>query len=235
MKKWLNEVPEAWRKVIEPQLSSAELLGLDAFWDVLGARKSTLPGSDEVFAAFEALNPNQVKVVILGQDPYHGPGQAHGLAFSVKHGVQFPPSLRNILKELATDIPSDRWREEVCGAGALSGWVEQGVLLLNTVLTVEEGKAGSHQGLGWEPFTSAAVAHLCALNQPISFVLWGKSAARFAPMIAHPTHQLITSPHPSPLSAHRGFFESKPFSQVNQWLKGHQLEPVDWWRGIPNA
>ena len=163
------------------------------------------------FAAFRLTPPERVRAVILGQDPYHEPGQAHGLAFSVRDGVRMPPSLVNIGKELASDVGA------TLSTGCLTGWAEQGVFLLNTVLTVEQGRANSHSGFGWQRFTDAAVAALAQLPQPVAFVLWGAQAQKKAAACKASPHPrlVLEAPHPSPLSAYRGFFGSRPFSQIN--------------------
>lgn len=218
-----------------PLLSEEAKFQIERLWQDVVGLDSTYPVRAEVFAALAATRPEEVKVVVLGQDPYHQPGQAHGLAFSVRHGVKPPPSLRNLLKELAQDIPCHRWMEPKVGHGVLSGWTEEGVLLLNATLTVSQGNPGSHQGLGWEALLDAVLEVLSGRDQPLVFMLLGKQAAAFASRIHQPNHLIIEAPHPSPLSAHRGFFGSKPFSRANQWLQDHQVDEVDWWRGIPNA
>jgi len=183
------------------------------------------PQIDDVMNAFYTVSYKDVKVVILGQDPYHGPGQAHGMSFSVRKGVPHPPSLRNIFQELHNDlgcpIPKD---------GYLLTWAEQGVFLLNTVLTVRKGEANSHKGIGWEQFTDAVIENLAQRQDPIIFVLWGRPAQSKQSIIKKvgPHHMILQSPHPSPLSAHRGFFGSKPFSKINNQLKHWGFEPINW-------
>ena len=181
------------------------------------------PAGDDIFNAFHFTPLEEVKVVILGQDPYHGDGQAHGLCFSVKPSVDIPPSLVNIYKELADDcgcyIPDN---------GYLEKWAKQGVLMLNTVLTVRAHQANSHRGIGWENFTDAAIRVLDKQEQPIVFILWGAPAQRKREMITNPNHLVLMAPHPSPLSAYRGFFGSKPFSRTNEFLVEHGVKPVDW-------
>ncbi|MBE3596771.1 MAG: uracil-DNA glycosylase [Hydrogenibacillus sp.] len=181
------------------------------------------PDMYDIFNAFHYTPFRDVRVVILGQDPYHGPNQAHGLAFSVRPGVEIPPSLVNILKELEADlgIPVPRH-------GHLVHWAKQGVLLLNTVLTVRAGQAGSHRGRGWEKFTDAAIAALGARETPTVFFLWGRDAQSKRHLITHPNHLIIASAHPSPLSASRGFFGSRPFSEANRFLLEHGRGPIDW-------
>ncbi len=181
------------------------------------------PQADDIFNAFHLTPLHKVKVVILGQDPYHNHGQAHGLCFSVKKGVQVPPSLVNIYQELKDDLGC-----RIPDHGCLTKWAEQGVLMLNTVLTVRAHQANSHQGLGWEEFTDAAIMACNGLERPIVFILWGAPAQRKAKMLTNPKHLILKSPHPSPFSAQRGFFGSRPFSQANEFLKAHGAEPVDW-------
>ena len=182
------------------------------------------PPATDVFNAFKATEFNQVKVVILGQDPYHGAGQAHGLAFSVQQGVRIPPSLQNIYKELSTDIAGF----QIPKHGNLQYWAEQGVLLLNTVLTVREGQAHSHAALGWETFTDKVIRQLADHREHLVFILWGSHAQKKGAFIDRSRHLVLTAVHPSPLSAARGFFGSKPFSQTNHYLQQHGLSPIDW-------
>ena len=184
--------------------------------------KVIYPPSSEIFAAFQFTPFEQTKVVILGQDPYHGPGQAHGLCFSV-HQAPLPPSLVNIYKEIETDLGMSPSRN-----GDLSHWARQGVLLLNAVLTVEQGNAGSHQGRGWEVFTDAVIDQLNRHRDGLVFLLWGAHAQKKGARIDRHRHCVLEAPHPSPLSAHRGFFGCKHFSQANDYLASQQLLPVDW-------
>ncbi|MEJ9229632.1 uracil-DNA glycosylase [Peribacillus butanolivorans] len=181
------------------------------------------PNQDDIFNALQFTSYKKVKVVILGQDPYHGPDQAHGLSFSVKPEVRIPPSLRNIFKELQSDLGC-----EVPDNGSLVEWADQGVLLLNTVLTVREGEAHSHRGKGWEIFTNQVIRLLNDRQEPVVFILWGRPAQTKIPLIDEIRHKIITSVHPSPLSATRGFFGSKPFSKTNQLLKEMGESPIDW-------
>ncbi len=181
------------------------------------------PGMYDIFNAMHYTPYNKVKVVILGQDPYHGPNQAHGLSFSVRPGVEPPPSLINIFKELHDDLGCT-----IPKHGCLKHWAEQGVLLLNTVLTVREHQANSHQGIGWERFTDHIIELLNQREQPMVFILWGRPAQRKQSMITNPNHLVLTSSHPSPLSAYRGFFGSRPFSKVNDFLQKHGIDPIDW-------
>ena len=186
--------------------------------------KTVYPPAADVFNAFKLTEFDQVKVVILGQDPYHGPGQAHGLAFSVQAGVQIPPSLLNIYKELAQDIAGF----QMPAHGFLQHWAEQGVLLLNTVLTVQAGMAHSHALFGWETFTDAVIRRLNEERQHIVFLLWGSHAQKKGGFIDRQRHLVLTAPHPSPLSAHRGFLGCRHFSQTNAYLQQHGLTPIDW-------
>lgn len=185
--------------------------------------KQIYPAGADIFNALNSTPFEQVKVVILGQDPYHGPGQAHGLCFSVHPGVALPPSLQNIYKEIHADLglPISR-------SGCLDKWAQQGVLLLNSVLTVAAGQAASHQGKGWEVFTDRVISVLNEHGQNLVFLLWGSYAQRKGAMIDRNRHLVLQSPHPSPLSAHRGFFGNQHFSQTNAWLQQHNKTPIDW-------
>ena len=185
--------------------------------------QTVYPAKEDIFAAFRLSPLSKVRVVILGQDPYHEPGQAHGLCFSVKPGVEIPPSLRNIYQELHDDLGC-----YIPDNGYLVKWAEQGVLLLNTVLTVRAHQAFSHRNIGWETFTDAVIAALNRENRPIVFLLWGSPAQRKASMLNNPNHLILKAPHPSPLSAYRGFFGCKHFSQTNRFLEQHGLAPIDW-------
>ena len=186
-------------------------------------KKTIHPRSKDIFRAFELTSFKSVRIIILGQDPYHGPNQANGLAFSVNSKVRFPPSLLNIFKEYSTDlnlpIPKD---------GNLSAWAEQGVLLLNSILTVESGSPGSHKDFGWEEFTNQIIKALSDKKSNLVFILWGAYAQSKKILIDPSRHLIITSPHPSPLSAHRGFFGSKPFSKSNDYLRKNKNEEIDW-------
>ncbi|MCL2919021.1 uracil-DNA glycosylase [Shewanella litorisediminis] len=186
--------------------------------------KTIYPPEEEVFAAFEHTPLEKVRVVLIGQDPYHGAGQAHGLCFSVKPGIKPPPSLVNMYKELSTDIPGF----ETPSHGYLLPWAKQGILMLNTVLTVEEGKAHSHAKAGWETFTAAALKLLNEREAPIVFVLWGSHAIKKGKGITAPQHQVLSGVHPSPLSAYRGFFGCGHFSKINELLQAQGGEPIDW-------
>ena len=181
------------------------------------------PPADDIFNAFHLTPLNEVKVVIIGQDPYHNVGQAHGLCFSVKPDVDLPPSLVNIYQELKDDLGC-----KIPNNGYLVKWAKQGVLMLNTVLTVRAHMANSHHGKGWEQFTDAAIRALNEQNRPIVFILWGRPAQMKKSMLNNPNHLILEAPHPSPLSAYRGFFGSKPFSKTNKFLEEHGLKPIDW-------
>lgn len=181
------------------------------------------PPSDEIFTAYNLTPLKDVKVVILGQDPYHNDGQAHGLCFSVRPQVEIPPSLVNIYKELQDDLGC-----YIPNNGYLVKWAQQGVLMLNTVLTVRAHQANSHHGRGWEEFTDATIRALNAVDRPIVFILWGRPAQMKRSMLNNPKHLILEAPHPSPLSAYRGFFGSKPFSKTNAFLEKNGLSPIDW-------
>lgn len=202
----------------------------DAFADVLAkaeaayAAETVYPAKENLFRAFQLTPPEAVKAVILGQDPYHEPNQAHGLAFSVQKGVALPPSLRNIYTELADDLGVTRTD------GDLTDWAQEGVLLLNTVLTVEHGKANSHKNLGWQAFTDDVIAAIGAIEHPVAFVLWGGQAQKKAALAANSAYPrlILQAPHPSPLSVYRGFYGSKPFSQINDFLTKNGQTPIRW-------
>ena len=222
-----SSLPESWRPALADVLQSPRLRALGGFLKAEeAAGKIIYPPQGTRLAALELTPRDAVKVVILGQDPYHGPGQAHGLAFSVQKGERVPPSLVNIYKELEADLDIPR-----AVHGNLENWARQGVLLLNNALTVEAGQAGSHQNRGWEDFTDAVVAEVAHGAAPTVFVLWGshaqKKAARIA-ALSDPSHLVLRSPHPSPLSAHAGFFGSHPFSQANAFLEANGRSPIDW-------
>ena len=181
------------------------------------------PPADDIFNAFHYTPLGQVKVVIFGQDPYHGENQAHGLCFSVKPGVDIPPSLVNIYKELHDDLGC-----AIPSHGYLTKWAKQGVLMMNTVLTVRAHQANSHRGIGWESFTDAAIRVLNEQDRPIVFILWGRPAQMKKSMLTNPKHLILEAPHPSPLSSYRGFLGSKPFSKTNEFLAAHGIETIDW-------
>jgi uracil-DNA glycosylase len=215
-------VPESWRDVLRNEISQPYFADLSEF--VLRERKAftVFPSEREVFTALQLTSPHDVRVVIVGQDPYHGAGQAHGLSFSVQHGTRIPTSLRNIYAELHSDLDIP-----LPSHGNLEAWAQQGVLLLNSTLTVREGEAGSHAGHGWETFTDAIISYLGSSQEHIVFVLWGAHAGKKTSLIGQ-HHTVITSVHPSPLSAHRGFFGSRPFSQANRALADHNQPEINW-------
>ena len=220
-------VPESWRAALDPVLASPPLRTLGGWLRAEeGAGKVVFPPRGMRLAALELTPLHAVRVVILGQDPYHGPGQAHGLAFSVQPGVKVPPSLVNIYKELQADLGIAPARH-----GHLDAWARQGVLLLNNALTVEQALPGSHQNRGWEALTDAAIAAVAARPEPTVFLLWGSHAQKKAarvPGLANGPHCVLKAPHPSPLSAYAGFFGSRPFSQANAFLARHGRGEIDW-------
>lgn len=220
----LIQLDDEWLQVLGHEFDKPYMAQLRSFLvDRKRAGAEIYPPGQEMFSAFNSTPLSRVKIVILGQDPYHGPGQAHGLCFSVRKGVRIPPSLVNIFKEIESDIGSS-----VPSHGCLQSWADQGVLLLNAVLSVERGRAGSHQGRGWEQFTDQAVA---AVNQHCPhavFLLWGSQAKKKGSAIDRQRHRVLTAPHPSPLSAHRGFFGCRHFSQANAWLQSKGLAPINW-------
>ncbi len=218
------EVPQAWQDILSDVLSTPRSQALASFVaHELASGTQIYPAKQDWFRALHLTAPIDVRVVILGQDPYHGEGQAHGLAFSVNEICAVPPSLRNIYKELARDLGT-----VIPKHGNLEHWARQGVLLLNTVLTVEEGKPASHQGKGWEEITDKIIAAIAAQHSPTVFMLWGAHAQEKKPMIDSAKHLILEAPHPSPLSAHRGFLGCGHFGKANAFLKSEGLEGIDW-------
>lgn len=218
------KLEDSWKSVLDTEFASPYMATLKAF--LLAekqAGKEIYPRGPEYFRALDLTPVERVRVVILGQDPYHGEGQAHGLSFSVRPGVRTPPSLVNIYKELQTDLGIEPARH-----GFLEHWAQQGVLLLNSVLTVERSMAASHQGKGWERFTDAVIRAVNAQSHPVVFLLWGAYAQKKAAFVDQTRHLVLKAPHPSPLSAHNGFFGSRPFSQANAFLVSKGREPIDW-------
>ncbi|WP_155592433.1 uracil-DNA glycosylase [Lysinibacillus cavernae] len=217
--------PNDWQEILAEELEKPYYHKLRQFVADEYSTQTIYPPMNDVMNAFYTTTYHNVKVVILGQDPYHGPNQAHGLSFSVKPGIAHPPSLRNMFQELQDDlgcpIPSN---------GTLTNWAEQGVMLLNTVLTVRAGQANSHKDQGWEQFTDAVIERLAAREEPLIFVLWGRPAQRKKQLIRKykTPHVILEAPHPSPLSAYRGFFGSKPYSKINQQLVEWGEQPIDW-------
>src|SRR6195952_4698308 len=222
-----DALPESWRAALEPVLANQASRALGGFLTAEEkAGKRIYPPRGSRLRALELTPLDRVKVVILGQDPYHGAGQAHGLAFSVQPGVRVPPSLVNIYKELASDLGLER-----AAHGNLENWARQGVLLLNNALTVEDGRAGSHKKMGWEAITDAAVTAVAARDEPSVFMLWGSHArdkAMRVPGLLDGRHLVLTAPRPSPLSAHRGFLGCGHFSQANAFLEAHGRGAIDW-------
>lgn len=212
-----------WRPILIDETRKPYFKDLQRFVAEQRARVTVFPPEDEVFAALHLTPIEEVKVLILGQDPYHDDGQAHGLCFSVRPGVAIPPSLLNIFKELRSDMGC-----KIPNNGYLTPWAKQGVLLLNTALTVQAHQANSHQGKGWETFTDAVIAAVNAKTDLVVFVLWGANARKKLALIDTDRHVVIESPHPSPLSAHRGFFGSRPFSRINTALKAAGKTEIDW-------
>jgi uracil-DNA glycosylase len=218
------KLEDSWRAALAGEFSSPYMASLKAFLqEEKSAGKTIFPKGAEYFRALDLTPLGQVKVVILGQDPYHGDGQAHGLCFSVRPGVRIPPSLVNIYKEMESDLGIPPARH-----GYLDHWARQGVLLLNSVLTVERSLAASHQGKGWEKFTDAVIARVNEQDTPVVFMLWGAYAQRKAAFVDQSRHLVLKAPHPSPLSAHNGFFGSKHFSRANAFLEEKGLGAIDW-------
>lgn len=217
------KIEESWKKQLQNEFQKDYFVNLTSFIRDEYQTKQIFPPAKLIFNAFEHTPFDKVKVVILGQDPYHNDGQAHGLSFSVNDGIQFPPSLINIFKEINTDlgIPIPK-------SGNLTRWADQGVLLLNATLTVQAHQAGSHQNKGWENFTDAAIKKLADERENIVFLLWGSYAQKKAAFIDGNKHLILKSVHPSPLSAHRGFFGNKQFSQINEYLVSKGLTPIQW-------
>jgi uracil-DNA glycosylase len=218
-----TRLPPSWRPILGDQLLQPYFQKLEEFLDRERREHAVYPPAPDVFNAFKLTPFDDVKVVILGQDPYHDEGQAHGLAFSVRPGVKPPPSLRNIFKELQSDVGCPKPTN-----GDLTPWAKQGVLLLNTVLTVRAHRPGSHRGKGWELFTDEAITAVGEKANPVVFVLWGAPAQKKVPLIDTSRHTVLASPHPSPLSARNGFFGSRPFSKVNEVLEATGRDPIDW-------
>jgi uracil-DNA glycosylase len=216
-----------WLPLLEKEFEQPYYLQLRQFLIREYETKVIYPAEEDIFTALQLTSYANTNVVILGQDPYHGPGQAHGLSFSVKTGVKPPPSLLNIFKELQTDLGCS-----IPNNGYLAKWAGHGVLLLNAVLTVRQGEANSHRGKGWEIFTNKVISLINEREQPAVFILWGNHAQEKLPLIDQNKHFIIKSAHPSPFSAHRGFFGSKPFSQANEYLRQIGSAPIDW--QIPN-
>ncbi|SFC02686.1 uracil-DNA glycosylase [Parapedobacter composti] len=218
------QMESGWKTILEPEFEKPYMQALKRFLQTEKKQHAVFPPGSLIFNAFNHTPFDQVKVVILGQDPYHNVGQAHGLSFSVPRGVAIPPSLRNMYVELHADIP----RFRIPDHGDLTEWANRGVLLLNATLTVRAHEAGSHQGKGWEVFTDKAIAELSARRTGIVFLLWGRYAKNKAALIDHRKHHILTAAHPSPLSAHNGFFGCKHFSRANGFLEAQRQNPIDW-------
>lgn len=219
----MGAIQNDWLQPLAPEFKKSYYAALYKKIKEEYSTRQIFPPADEIFTAFELTPLSEVKVVIIGQDPYHGDGQAHGLCFSVKPDIETPPSLVNIYKELNTDLGC-----YIPNNGYLTKWAKQGVLMLNTVLTVRAHQANSHRGIGWEEFTDAAIRILNEQDRPIVYLLWGKPAQMKKSMLNNPKHLILEAPHPSPLSAYRGFFGCHHFSKTNEFLKENNLEPVDW-------
>lgn len=212
-----------WSHILQDELNQPYFKKIESFLIERSKDAVIYPHTEDIFSALNYTTYKETRVVILGQDPYHGSGQAHGLSFSVQPGIRIPPSLKNIYKELNDDIGCP-----IPDHGSLHSWARQGVLLLNTVLTVEEGAPNSHQGIGWEQFTDRIISTLNERNEPVVFMLWGKHAQAKAANIDADKHHIIASPHPSPFAARRGFFGSKPFSRANSYLESVGRSVIDW-------
>ncbi len=213
-----------WHEKLKDEIAKPYVAELKSFIDLERQKGTVYPEEKDVFSAFGYTSYEDVKVVIMGQDPYHGPNQAHGLSFSVKPGVALPPSLRNIYKELESDLGI-----KAPDHGHLVKWAKQGVLMLNATLTVRAGEPKSHYGRGWEKFTDSVVEKLCQREDPIVFVLWGRSAKeKYEKIVLDSRHAMLCSPHPSPFSAHTGFYGTKPFSKANNHLINWGKKPIDW-------
>ncbi|MDD4630660.1 MAG: uracil-DNA glycosylase [Proteiniphilum sp.] len=216
-------IEESWKAHLQEEFNKPYFERLAEFVRQEYADKTVYPPAKLIFNAFNRCPFNEVKVVIVGQDPYHEPGQAHGLCFSVTEGVPLPPSLQNIYKEIEQDL-----RKQIPRSGNLDRWATQGVLLLNATLTVQAHRAGSHQRKGWEEFTDAVIHHLATQREHLVFILWGAYAQRKGETIDANRHLILKSAHPSPLSAHRGFFGNRHFSRTNDYLKAHGIPPINW-------
>jgi len=219
----MGMITNDWLTVLDEEFKKPYYINLYNFIREEYDNRQIFPPADDIFNAFHLTSLSQVKAVIIGQDPYHNVGQAHGLCFSVKQDVEIPPSLVNIYQELHNDLGC-----YIPDNGYLTKWARQGVLMLNTVLTVRAHQANSHHGKGWEKFTDAAISALNEQNRPIVFMLWGRPAGMKKSMLNNPNHLILEAPHPSPLSAYRGFFGCKHFSRANQYLQEYGIQPIDW-------
>ena len=216
-------ITKNWANLLKDEFEKPYFKQLQSFLADEYSSHTVYPAMENIFNALNAVKYEDVKVVIIGQDPYHEPNQAHGLAFSVQDGIEIPPSLVNIYKEIESDL-----NIKCEQTGNLTRWAKQGVLLLNTSLTVRRGQANSHRGKGWETFTNEIIKLLSKREDPMVFILWGRPAQSKAPMLTNPKHLILKAPHPSPLSAYRGFFGCKHFSMANEFLEKNGVEPIDW-------
>lgn len=217
------KIEKSWQEVLQTEFDKPYFENLVGFVKQEYASSTIFPPAGQIFSAFNTCPFSNVKVVILGQDPYHGPGQAHGLCFSVNDGIPFPPSLQNIFKEISSDLG-----QSIPNSGNLTRWAEQGVLLLNATLTVRASQAGSHQGKGWEEFTDAVIKIISEKAENVVFILWGSYAIKKKALIDASKHCILTAPHPSPLSSYRGFFGCKHFSKTNEYLTSVGKTPIKW-------
>ena len=217
------KIEKSWQEVLQPEFDKPYFESLVGFVKQEYASRTIFPPAGQIFSAFNTCPFSDVKVVIFGQDPYHGPGQAHGLCFSVNDGIPFPPSLQNIFKEIASDLGL-----KIPSSGNLTRWAEQGVLLLNATLTVRASQAGSHQGKGWEEFTDSVIKIISEKAENVVFILWGSYAIKKKALIDASKHCILTAPHPSPLSSYRGFFGCKHFSKTNTYLTSKGKTPIEW-------
>lgn len=216
------KIRREWYELLKEEFEKPYYIDLTNFLEKEYSNKIIYPKPENVFNALNYCSYNNIKVVIIGQDPYHEPNQAHGLCFSVENGVDYPPSLKNIFKELKSELNVD------IETGNLKGWAKQGILLLNTVLTVEKGKANSHKNMGWENLTTAIIKKINENDNPIVFLLWGASAQSFSKYLNNKNHLVLKSAHPSPLSAYNGFWNNNHFVKTNQFLESKGLIPIDW-------
>jgi len=225
-----ENISNDWKEALKEECSKPYFTELLETAESLYEREKVAPKKEQVFRAFCETPYQDVKVVILGQDPYHGPGQAEGLAFSVPEGISVPPSLRNIYQEIASEYNLSEWYDKnksgLCGS--LVSWAKQGVFLLNTILTVREGEAFSHKYLGWDKFTDGVICALDKKQEPVCFLLWGAPAQKKEKLIHNPRHMILKAPHPSPLSAYRGFLGCGHFKEINEFLQENSLQPIDW-------
>lgn len=217
------KIEQSWEEALQEEFKKQYFLELKIFLTQEMRNYTIYPKTKDIFNAYNTTPLRDLKVIIIGQDPYHGQNQAHGLAFSVHDGIAHPPSLKNIFKELKADIGC-----EIPSSGNLTSWATQGVFLINTVLTVRASEANSHKNKGWEKFTDSVIRLISDEKSRVAFILWGKPAQSKSKLIDEKKHLILRAPHPSPLSSYRGFFGSKPFSKTNDFLQKHKIEPIDW-------